>query len=173
MLVGHVGCLLCLIGVCATIAINAENPSYNVQVAAVAFVYLHLAFYGGCIDASSYVYGSEIWPNHLRGKGVGISVAGLFAGSLILLCAAPTAFAWKLYLVCAVMTIIAIITLWLYFPEVNGNPLELVAAKFGDSVEMDQLPDPTIAAEHNVAHSSDEEAGKEKRAGQAAVVPAH
>ena len=46
--------------------------------AAVFFLFLHVAFYALCIDASTYVYGSEIWPTHLRAKDFAVSIAGLF-----------------------------------------------------------------------------------------------
>jgi MFS family permease len=107
--------------------------------AAVFFLFLHVGFYSFCIDASTYVYGSEIWPTFLRAKGFAISVAGLFVGSLILLVSAPTAFAnigWRFYIVMLVCTAIFAVIALLCFPETKGLPLEEIAAKFGDEVTV-------------------------------------
>lgn len=48
----------------------------------VFFLFLYAVFYGGCLDASSYVYVSEIFPTAIRTRGVGFSVSGLFLSNL-------------------------------------------------------------------------------------------
>jgi hypothetical protein len=74
------------------------------------------------IDATTYVYVSEIFPTPLRARGVGISISGLFIATIIFLQAAPTAFAainGYYYLVGATITIGSIVLAFLYFPEVS------------------------------------------------------
>ena len=44
------------------------------------------------MDASSYVYSSEIFPTSIRAQGAGFSVSGLFCFSLIYTMCAPVAF---------------------------------------------------------------------------------
>ncbi|MCO5590295.1 hypothetical protein L7F22_044264 [Adiantum nelumboides] len=135
---GFAGTLVALIGTTVTLAIGTRTGNSGVLKAAVWFIYMHIATYGAGLDCPSYVYGVELWPNHLRGKGAAISVSGLFVGALIVLTAASTAFAqiqWKYYIVFTVMTTIGVIISFLYFPDVNGMSLEEAARAFGDHVE--------------------------------------
>lgn len=84
--------------------------------------------YAPCLDATTYVYASEIWPTHLRAKGCAISTAGLYLGSLIVLTAAPTAFAvigWKYYVCFLCATIYSIFLFQFYFVEVSSDPPSL------------------------------------------------
>jgi sugar porter (SP) family MFS transporter len=91
--IGLTGDAIALLGETIMLALFQNTTNKGGLGTAVFFLYLHVAFYGFCIDASTYVYGSEIWPTHLRAKGFAVSIAGLFTGSLILLVSAPTAFA--------------------------------------------------------------------------------
>jgi sugar porter (SP) family MFS transporter len=140
MTVGFAGCAVALLGEIIMLALFEGTTSSAGNSAAVFFLYLHLAFYGSCIDASTYVFASEIWPTHLRAKGFAVSVSGLFIGSLILLVSAPTGFeniGWKFYLVMLVITVINAIIVAIFFPETKGLPLEDIAALFGDKVTAD------------------------------------
>ena len=68
----------------------------------VLFLFLFVTFYGGSQDASSYVYCAEIFPTGVRAQGLGTSIAGLFASTLLYTEVAPVAFAdvgWRYYLV--------------------------------------------------------------------------
>lgn len=139
MAMGMFGCVVALLGEIIMLALYQNTDNRGGQIAAVFFLYLHLACYGTGVDASTYVYASEIWPTHIRAKGFSFSMAGLFTGSLILLVSAPTAFdniGWKFYLVMLIATIFSTIIIATYFPETNGLTLEEVAAVFGDDVTM-------------------------------------
>ncbi|KIL85037.1 hypothetical protein FAVG1_11910 [Fusarium avenaceum] len=149
MTTGLVGCAVSLLGVSVMVAIYGGTTNKGGNGAGVFFLYLHLTFYATCMDASTYVYGSEIWPTHLRGKGFAISCAGLFVGSLTLLEAAPTAFetiGWRFYLIMMAFTIICAVIFALYFPETKGLTLEEISSLFGDEV--------AIEASHAENHSS-------------------
>ncbi|CEI59934.1 hypothetical protein FVEN_g8262 [Fusarium venenatum] len=140
MTVGLIGCAVSLLGVGVMVALYGGTNSKGGNGAGVFFLYLHLTFYPTCMDASTYVYGSEIWPTHLREKGFAISCAGLFDGSLTLLEAAPTAFqtiGWRFYLIMMAFTIICAIIFALYFPETKGLALEDIASLFGDEVAIE------------------------------------
>jgi hypothetical protein len=93
MSVGLMGCAVSLLGEIIMLALYEGTTNRGGNIAAVFFIFLHLGFYGSCVDASTYVYASEIWPTHLRAKGFALSISGLFVGSLILLVSAPTGFA--------------------------------------------------------------------------------
>lgn len=93
--------------------------------------------YGCCIDASTYVYCTEIFPTHIRSRGMAWSLAILFASTIAYLIPAPTAFAevgWKYYLSFIILSVINMPLMWLYFPETNGLALEEIGEKFGDDV---------------------------------------
>lgn len=85
-------------------------------------ILLILHRYGGCIDANTYVYCAEIFPTHIRPRGMALSMVTLFVTSTPFLEAAPTAFAtigWKYYLVFIVLTAINIPIMYFYLPEVG------------------------------------------------------
>ncbi|PWN92433.1 general substrate transporter [Acaromyces ingoldii] len=133
---------IALLGTTTSVAVGTSTGNTAALKAAVFFIYLHIATYGSGLDAPTYVYGTEIWPNHLRAKGAAISISGLFVGALILLMGASTAFAtigWKYYLVFLVMTVIAVVVSLLFYVEVNGLSLEQTAKVFGDHVEVPEV----------------------------------
>lgn len=110
------------------------------QAAAVFFLFIHVGFYSVCIDATTYIYCTEIFPSHLRARGSSLSISGLFFATVIFTCAAPTAFAnigWKYYIVFAASTFLIIIAIWLWWPETKGLSLEEINAIFGEEVAVD------------------------------------
>ncbi|KAK5057651.1 hypothetical protein LTR84_011652 [Exophiala bonariae] len=134
---GMVGCAVSLLLEIIMLALYQDTGDRAGNSAAVFFLFLHIGFYASSLDASTYVYASEIWPTHLRARGCAISVSGLFVSSLILLCAASDAFAaigWRYYLVFLSMTVIGAVFFALVFPETRHKPLEEIAAAFGDEV---------------------------------------
>lgn len=99
---------------------------------------MHFTSYGVSLDATSYIYASEIFPTPARAKGLSISLSGLFTACIIFLSAAPTAFAavgWKYYLIFVISSSIMTVVVYLYYPETTKKTLEEVGAVFGDSVE--------------------------------------
>lgn len=48
----------------------------------VFFIFAFMIPYSGCLDASSYVYCSELFPTAIRAHGVGFSVSGLFISNI-------------------------------------------------------------------------------------------
>jgi len=122
------------------LAVYEHSSNKSGQAAAVSFLFIHVGFFSVCIDATTYIYCTEIFPSHLRARGSSISVSGLFFATVIFTCAAPTAFGnigWKYYLVFAVLTAIVIVLIWFYFPETKGLSLEEMNALFGEDVAVD------------------------------------
>jgi hypothetical protein len=81
----------------------------------------------------------EIFPTHLRAKGVSLGVAMISFTNIIWLQAAPTAFitiTWRFYLVFIIPGTIGGFIIFFYFPNTNGLPLEECAAIFGDQDEV-------------------------------------
>jgi MFS family permease len=95
--------------------------------------------YGCCVDANTFVYVSEIFPTHIRSRGVAFALSILFLSTIAYLEAAPTAFAqvgWKYYLLFIILTAINIPLVWYFFPETKGLSLEEIGEKFGDEVAV-------------------------------------
>ena len=66
------------------------------------YSYIFVFVYGCGVDVAGIVFYAEIYPNHLRPKGLAITVASTCLSSLIYLQVAATAFTnigWKFYLV--------------------------------------------------------------------------
>ncbi|KAH6977504.1 general substrate transporter [Ilyonectria sp. MPI-CAGE-AT-0026] len=108
--------------------------------AAVAIYFIFGVFFTTTIECTAYVYGSEIWPTHLRSEGSTLAFASFF-GNAIAYSAPVTVglnnIGWKFYMIFVAVTVISTIAIWLTFPETQGLPLEEINAKFGDHVEID------------------------------------
>jgi hypothetical protein len=88
---------------------------------------------------TQFAYLGEIFPTHLRAKGVSLGVATISFTNIIWLQAAPTAFlniGWKFYLVFIIPGTIGGIIIWIWFPDTNGLPLEEIATIFGDEDDV-------------------------------------
>ncbi|OAP64182.1 hypothetical protein AYL99_00154 [Fonsecaea erecta] len=140
LIIGFSGCLMALIIEMALLATYKGTTNKAGLAAAVSFLFIHVGFYSSCVDAVTYIYCTEIFPNHLRARGTSISVSGLFFATVIYTCAAPTAFAnigWRYYIVFAVTTAMTVVACILWWPETKGLSLEEINALFGDEVAVD------------------------------------
>lgn len=118
---GIVGSIIALIGECVTVDIFQRTGDKGVAGAAVFFLFLHILLFGLSYDATSYIYGSEIFPNPVRARGLAISITGLFTSTIIFLQCAPAAFTeigWKYYVVFIVISVFMVAIMFFYFPEV-------------------------------------------------------
>ncbi len=90
-------------------------------------------------DTTMYLYVSEIFPTEIRPIGMGFSLFGQFAATIILLQTAPIGFVnagWKYYLVIIIWCIFFIPFVYFYFPETARLSLEEVSKNFGDEVAV-------------------------------------
>ncbi|KAI1398476.1 general substrate transporter [Hypoxylon fuscum] len=132
------------------------NTTYQPGINALVALYFIFGFaFTSTIECTSYVYGSEIWPTHLRSEGSTIAYASFFGNALAY--SAPINLAlknigWKYYLVFVAVTVVSTAILAVYFPETKNLTLEEINAKFGDEVAVD-LKD-AIAAEVDGGTSS-------------------
>lgn len=86
-----------------------------------------------------YLYVSEIFPTEIRPIGMGFSMFGQFASTIILLQTAPIGMeqvGWKYYLVIIVWCIFFIPIVYFFFPETAQLSLEEISAQFGDDVAV-------------------------------------
>ncbi|KAL6246340.1 hypothetical protein RBB50_006576 [Rhinocladiella similis] len=183
MIFGIAGCLVCLILEAALVATYASPvpavPNKAALRAAVAAFYMFIYIYGCGVDVAGIVFFGEIYPNHLRAKGLAITMAGLCLSSLVYLQVAPTAFSnigWKYYLVFISVCAVGLVWISWTLPETKGVPLEEVAAIFGDQdevmvfsndVQLGENEEELVVKEHH--HGRDATASGEK--GQ--VTPEH
>jgi len=101
--------------------------------------------YSISVDATSWIYTSEIFPTPVRAKGMSVSISGLFVATIIYLQAAPTAFAnigYHYYIVFIVVTGIMVPVTWFFFPEVRFTVPTKPAFSFPPSSATDICVDP-------------------------------
>ncbi|CAM1510798.1 Fc.00g083110.m01.CDS01 [Cosmosporella sp. VM-42] len=108
--------------------------------AAVSIYFIFGAFFTTTIECTAYVYGSEIWPTHLRSEGSTLVYASFFGNSIAY--SSPVTvglknIGWKFYMIFVAVTVVSTIAIWFTFPETIGLPLEEINAKFGEKVEID------------------------------------
>ncbi|KAJ5488375.1 Major facilitator superfamily domain general substrate transporter [Penicillium expansum] len=109
---------------------------------AVAIYFIFGAFFTSTIECTAYVYGSEIWPTHLRSEGATIALVSFFGNAVAYSAPVTLALAnigWKFYMVFVAVTVASTIVIMFYFPETMGLSLEEINGKFGDKVEVELL----------------------------------
>ncbi|KAH0841819.1 hypothetical protein Z517_06639 [Fonsecaea pedrosoi CBS 271.37] len=136
---GLIGCELCLIVEAALVSnfVNTDNKS--ALLAAVAMFFIFQLPYGIQLDGTQFSYFNEIFPSHLRAKGVSIGFAVIAAMNVMWLSVTPTAFnhiGWKYYLCFIIPGTLGAICIILFFPDTMGKPLEEIGALFGDEDEV-------------------------------------
>jgi hypothetical protein len=103
LLVVFVGCFVCVLLEAIMVALYADSDNTAGKNTGVALLYILLMFYASGIDVGTYVYMGEMFPNHLRVKGVAIRLSSLTVTATIYLSVTSTAFeaiGWKFSLVC-------------------------------------------------------------------------
>ena len=79
----------------------------------------------------------ELFPFHLRSKGMTIGMAAISLMNVMWLQAAPTAFeniSWKFYLCFIIPAYLFAIVAYFFYPNTKDLALEELAAIFGDEV---------------------------------------
>ena len=105
----QIGCIVMLSLFTAMVARFAGTENTIGQGFAVFFLFAFVGFYGGCVDAVSWIYCAEVFPTHARARGFSISVATFLSAALVYTQCAPLAFdniGWKFYLVFILVTTI-------------------------------------------------------------------
>jgi sugar porter (SP) family MFS transporter len=130
----------CMITTSVLSGLTAEYANTSNKVGngfAILFLYLYLAMQGTFCDTTMYLYVSEIFPYELRTVGMGFSLFGQFAATLIVLQTAPIGFqnvGWKYYLLIICWCAFYLPLIYFTFPETAGLTLEEVGEKFGDDI---------------------------------------
>lgn len=131
-----------LIAKYATTAESLANPNSSALKAAVAVIYIYILLFELSLGGTQFVYCSEIFPTHLRTKGMAIAIAAQSGINILWLQVAPVAFStigWKFFLVFIGPGTIASVLIYLVFPDTLGLPLEAINALFGDTTVVDPV----------------------------------
>ncbi|OQV08484.1 hypothetical protein CLAIMM_12748 [Cladophialophora immunda] len=160
---GITGSLVCLsveAALVATYATSPESlahPNKSALRAAVAMFYVYIIIFESTLDSGQFVYLGELFPTHLRAKGISFGIAGVNLINIVWLQVAPTAFStigWKFYLVLILPGMAFATLIFFWFPNTRGMHLEEVADLFGDEVDHSTA---------QVVYSEEESKGKEDR----------
>ncbi|OAL36606.1 hypothetical protein AYO20_04222 [Fonsecaea nubica] len=139
LMFGTAGCLVTTACLAAMIAEYAGTDNRAGNAAGIFFVFFYLTFEGTFCDTTMYIYVAEIFPTEIRPIGMGFSLFGQFASTIILLQTAPIGFdrvGWKYYLVVIIWCAVFIPIIYFYFPETARLSLEEIGQKFGDEVAV-------------------------------------
>ncbi|KIW99020.1 uncharacterized protein Z519_00683 [Cladophialophora bantiana CBS 173.52] len=136
---GIIGCSVMLMIISALIANFVPSNNTAALKATVACFYLYQPFYVIGLDGTQFTFLGEIFPTHLRAKGVCLGSAVIALMNIIWLQSAPTALAnigWKYFLVFIIGGVIGGVLILIFWPDTRNMPLEEVAAIFGDEDEV-------------------------------------
>ncbi|CRG89086.1 Quinate permease [Talaromyces islandicus] len=136
MIIGLIGCIVAVSCEAAMVSQISGTSNKVGSGFGVFFLFLFVTFYGGGLDATTYVYSAEVFPTHIRGPGMGISVFTQFCATLVYTEVAPIAFAaigWKYYLVFIIVPALGAVLIWFTFPETKGMSLEDISKAFDDN----------------------------------------
>ncbi|KAG6372302.1 general substrate transporter [Boletus reticuloceps] len=139
LIIGLTGCMITLALECVMESQYASPHAHITNALGVLFIFLFIFFYAGGIDATSYVYCSELFPTHIRSQGMAFSMMGTFLSTVIFLEAGPTALEkikWWYYVMFIGLTVIDVVVIWRWFPETKGLSLEEINGLFGDEVAV-------------------------------------
>ncbi|KIX96768.1 uncharacterized protein Z520_07488 [Fonsecaea multimorphosa CBS 102226] len=134
--------------------VKTANTSY--ACGGIFFLYFFAFIYGTFIDAASWVFTAEIWPNHIRALGCGISFAFSYASTILWTQTAPIGFehiGWKFYMVFVANCIVCFIVVFFIYPETKNIPLEEIPKLFGDeiaTVDIHQMNEQDLAQDHDI-----------------------
>lgn len=139
MLIGSAGCITALIFLCALTASFLGTTNKAGLNAAVFFIWFYIVWWCFFIDATQYVYVSEIFPNHLRPYGVAFGLSAFYLASEVTLVGAPVALnkiGWKFYLVLIIPSAFYWVIIYFFFPETKNRTLEEIGDVFGDETHV-------------------------------------
>ncbi|OAA60285.1 sugar transporter [Niveomyces insectorum RCEF 264] len=101
--------------------------------AVIPFLFIYYAFYDIAFNPLLVGYICEIWPYHLRARGLaGMNIAtqGAVFFNIFVNPIALDAIAWKYYAVYVAILVVITVVVWFSYPETKGHTLEEMARLF-------------------------------------------
>lgn len=95
---GVMGCMATLIIEAALVATYLDSTNNAALQACVAMFFIFQVFYGLCLDGTQFSYLGEVFPTHIRAKGLCLGVSMISLMNIVWLQSAPVAFitvGWK------------------------------------------------------------------------------
>jgi MFS family permease len=92
------GCVCCLIILAALVANFGQSHNFPALKTSVAMIFIYEFFWCGVLSGTQFVYCGELFPSHIRAKGLSLGVAGINLANIVFLTVAPTAFAYSTHL---------------------------------------------------------------------------
>ncbi|KAH7254988.1 hypothetical protein B0J15DRAFT_559552 [Fusarium solani] len=148
---GLLGCQACLIIEAALVASFVGTNNTTALRAAVAILFIFVFIYEFALDSAQFVYLGELFPTHIRAKGVSLGCGTLALMNAIWLSVAPTAFndiGWKFYLCFIIPGCFCAFGILYYFPDTLGLPLEEIDAIFADKETILGIPNGEVDMVH-------------------------
>jgi len=135
---GLLGCEIFLILEAALVANFVGSHNTAALKACVAMLFCFGVVYQLALDGAQFVYLGEIFPTHIRAKGMALGCSAIALVNVMWQQVAPIAFdsiGWKFYLCFIIPGVLSAIVIWTFFPDTKGLALEEIAALFGDDDE--------------------------------------
>lgn len=141
---GLIGMISALIGICVLQKHAADYPHSPANNAIVIFPYMFFTFFNMSWSPGSWTYVAEIFPMSLRAKGNALCTASLWISNFVVAQVSPpieTATGYGLYILFAIICIVAFIFVRYALVETRGRSLEDMAELFGiDGSKQSQDP---------------------------------
>lgn len=97
MSIGILSCMVTLACEAAIIAVYVPSTNFAALRAGVAMFFVFEVFYAIFLDGTQFAYIGEIFPTHIRAKGICLGVSMISFANIIWLQSAPTAFVYGEY----------------------------------------------------------------------------
>jgi MFS family permease len=139
--------LLSSAAMCVSMAICAgatSNPNnQGALIAAIVFLFAFNYFYQIGFLGLTYLYSTEVAPLHFRAAISGYANAMTWLFNFVLVMITPVGFGSiknRYYIIWAVTNACIVATVYFFFPETNGRPLEEMDAIFAESENIFDPP---------------------------------
>lgn len=132
----------------------ATHFSRGAAVVQVIFIYVIQMSYSGTLGPCAWIYASEIFPTHLRDKGVNLSQAAQQTTTLWVNQSWPVMFAnvgHNAYWILVAINLFGATMVYFFWPETKGISLEHMDKIFGELDPVDAFKE-----DHHVASEQDE-----------------
>ncbi|KAH8901556.1 sugar transporter [Thozetella sp. PMI_491] len=157
--VGMLASFVVISGLSGSFATTGQGP---VGLAVVPFLYLYYGFYDIAFTPLLIAYPAEIWPYHLRARGMALVQMSTYIAIFFNLFVNPIALeaiGWKYYIVFAVILVFITLTIYFFYPETKGHSLEEMALVF-DGADAPAITDSAITEQkREVFHKEDVNSG--------------
>ncbi|KIV81644.1 hypothetical protein PV11_03814 [Exophiala sideris] len=114
---------------------TATHFNHGAAIASVIFIYVIQMSYSGAMGPVAWIYASEIFPTHIRDKGINVSQAGQQITTLWINQAWPVMFAsagHNAYWILVGINALGFVAVFFLWPETKGVSLEHMDRLFGE-----------------------------------------